>query len=140
MTAKADWSTYRPQPCRTTRGEELDTIDSTIYKERTDALARERSPMVGDYVEFSDGVVRRISHDWGDSVQTSDGGSWYLGNGYLSFSGSLYPSVAKSALADTGTLREGHAWFFHHDWRTAHNGIDVLVNLRVWAASVEAPK
>ena len=77
----------------------LDLHDSEILNARVTRLLYVESPKQGDFVRFADVVLRRISHVWldengsPDSIQTSDGGSFYLGDGYLSFSGSLFTSV-----------------------------------------------
>lgn len=93
---------------------------------------------VGDFVTFLDGTTRRVSYVWpGDddkpgSIQTSDEGSFYLGDGYVSFSGSLRQGVPFATLADTGDTHDGSVWFFHHDYHQAHNGVDATVKFRVW--------
>ncbi len=122
----------------------LDPHDATIRDVRRRSLDEEPRVRCGDYVEFADGVVRRVSHvhRWEgeeELVQTSGGGSWYLGDGYASFSGSLYPSVGASTLTRTDERREGLVWFFHHDWHEAHNGVSVTVPFRVYRCSVVAP-
>ncbi len=79
------------------RRPELDDRDHAIIASRLAAFDEEPDVRVGDYVDFADGVSRRVSHvfprEWGDDygVQTSDGGSFYLDEGFVSFSGSLYP-------------------------------------------------
>jgi hypothetical protein len=118
---------------------ELDARDQEILAGRVEKLNEQEGVRVGDYVLFADVVLRRVSYDWGDSVQTSDGGSYYLGNGYVSMSGSLYTSVPKESLHLTEEVLEGDVWFFHHDWRTAHNGISALVKFRVFTCSLPAP-
>lgn len=112
----------------------LDDTDKAIYFERVEALRdKAGTPQVGHFVRFGDGTHRRISHDWGDEVQTSDGGSFHLSaSGDLSFSGSLYPSIPTESLSSTGEYKTGGAWFFSHDHRIAHNGVDILIALPVW--------
>src|SRR5438309_10692209 len=102
----------------------FDERDEAILCERTEALNKRDGPRIGDFVIFADGIERRISYIWGfenqdgfwsarpDSVQTSDGGSYYLGEGYVSMSGSLYTSVPIGTLADTGERKAGQVWFF----------------------------
>jgi len=116
----------------------LDTRDAAILAERVTTLDKQTGPRVGDYVRFADGTVRRISYDWGDSLQTSAGGSYYLGNGYVSMSGSLYSGVPAETLTDTGERKDGRVWFFHHDYHTAGGGIDVVTSFRVYACTLEA--
>lgn len=132
----------RPQP---------DQRDEAILAERAAAYLAAGGPAEGDWVDFADGVVRRISYvhkaGTGDGfwigqrpfVQTSDAGSYYLGDGYISMSGSLHDGVHPDTLTDTGKLRLAPVWFFHHDWHRAHNAVHALVPVRVWSCSLPAP-
>ena len=72
---------------------QFDERDRAILEARSNAFHQHTTPQVGDFVIFADGTERRISHNWGDEVQTSDDGSFYLGDGYMSFAGSLYTSI-----------------------------------------------
>jgi hypothetical protein len=124
---------------------DLDERDCRIVQKRMGAFLALEGPQVGDYVKFADGIERRISYMWqaedGLRCQTSDGGSWYLGDGYCSFSGSLHPAVPGSSLKLVGVIRRGSCWFFHHDWQMAHNGVDVeLPMFNEWHCSLEAPR
>lgn len=122
----------------------FDERDQKILDERLAAFAEREGPQTGHYVRFADGTMRRISHVWDwegcddPSVQTSDCGSWYFGEWYMSFSGSLYKGIPASTLARTNETKPGRAWFFHHDYRSAHNGVDVMVDLPVWECSLPA--
>ena len=125
----------------------LDVIDLAILNRRIGAYTVSAGPTEGDFVDFADGVTRRISFitplDWlpeCDSVQTSKGGSFYLGNGYASFSGSLCPGVKRGTLTDKGEWRNGACWFFHHDHHRAHNGVEVSAPFRVYRCSESAPR
>lgn len=127
------WSAGRDIP--------LDDRDAAILAARVAAFDPVEGPRVGDYVHFNDGVTRQISYVWPDSVQTSDGGSFYLGKGYMSFSGGLYTAVPTETLTLVeGVTREAGAWFFHHDHWTAHNDVHVRVPVRVWMSSAKAPR
>ena len=125
---------------------DLDERDRQILWERRHSIELADEPRNGDYVIFADGTTRRVSHvygaDWGDmaGVQTSDGGSFYLGNGYVSFSGSLYPSVKMTTLTLTAEQRPGSAWFFHHDWAMRDNGVDVTIPFRVYRCTENPPR
>jgi len=126
----------------------LDDVDMTILSERASRFwVQHHGPAVGDYIDFADGVTRRISHVWtfGDiTVQTSDGGSFYLANGSLSYSGGLYhgwnnvirPGIPIETLTLTGETREGAVWFFHHDWHTAHNGVYTTMRFAVYTCTL----
>ena len=131
---------------------EFDERDRAIVAEREQALNADQGPRVGDYVEFANSVTRRISHMWpafadtGDgwsapaSAQTSEGGSFYLGDGYVSFSGGLHPGIPVDTLTRTEEMRPGSVWVFHHDWHTAHNGVDTEIPFRVYHSTADAPR
>jgi hypothetical protein len=119
----------------------LDERDQAILRARARRYELREGPRVGDYVRFADDALRRVSHVWElapepDSIQTSDGGSWYLGmsgtEAYGSFSGSLYSGVPSDSLTLTDERLPGRFWFFHHDHWTAHNGVDVEIPCRVY--------
>lgn len=124
----------------------FDERDAEILAERIAEYDARQGPRVGDYVRFADDVTRRISYVWRDehetvfSVQTSTGGSYYLGKGYVSMSGSLFGGVKPDTLTLTDETRDGGVWFFHHDWHTAHNGVDVTVPFRVFTCSEVATR
>ncbi len=111
---------------------EFDEADTELVNDRAGAYDERIGPRVGDYARFPDGHLERFSHDWGDGLQTSPGGSWYLGReGGVSFSGSLNPIVDAKRLRLTTETRPGGFWSFHHDdWR-AHNAIhfELVCNL-----------
>lgn len=114
---------------------EFDERDAFILAGRQVELDGRQGPRVGDWIEFADGMVARISHDWGDSVQYSYGGSFYLGDGYASYSGGLEPGIPVDSLTPTDEVRPGPVWFFHHDQARAHNGVNTAANFRVYRAS-----
>lgn len=95
---------------------------------------------VGDYVRMLDGSLRRFTHDWGDSIQTTCGPShpcagdqsFYFYGRTMSFSGSLDSAIPAQSLRDTGQVKDGSAWFFHHGEARAHNGVTVMVPCRVY--------
>ena len=87
-------------------------------------------PQVGDFLLMPDGTERRVAHDWGKDTglqptSGGPGGSFYLGDGYASFSGSLDPIVPHAGLVDTGRTKPGRFWFFSRNYARANNGIDV---------------
>lgn len=128
---------------------QLDERDQGIVERRTAWIDKmRREPGVGDWVDFADGVSRRISYVWefedGWKAQTSDGGSFYLGGGsngaYVSFSGSLYSTVPTHTFDLTFERRPGRVWFFHHDSHTAGGGVDTMIDFKVWECSLPAPR
>lgn len=128
----------------------LDERNRYIIECRIAAYAAIDGPRVGDWVDFPGGEKRRISHIWawadneGDpitarSIQTSKGGSYHLGNGYVSMSGSLYVGVPASTLHLTDEIRSADAWIFHHDHYTAGNAVHFTAPFRVFTCDQEAP-
>jgi len=122
---------------------DFDERDEAIRQRRIALLNRREGPRCGDYVEFADGVVRRVSHVWcfepDGYVQTSTDGSFYLGDGHVSFSGALFPGVSSDTLTKTEQTRPGHVWFFHHDYPMAFNGVNTKIDFRVYTCSMNAP-
>jgi hypothetical protein len=119
---------------------EFDELDAELLWERYGLFQHDPKPRCGDFVRFACGTLRRISHIWPDGVQTSAGGDWYLGHGYVSFSGALYTSVPLSTLVRTDETREGRFWFFHHDRPGAGRGVGFCKDCRVYTCSVPAPQ
>lgn len=111
---------------------QLDDRDAAILAKRWRMLDEVESIRCGDFVSFADGVLRRASHLWDDSVQTSDGGRYYLGEGHISMSGSLHDGVSRQTLTRTSEYRLATVWFFHHNQRRSHNGVDVQIPFRVY--------
>lgn len=119
----------------------LDQKDSELLQERIANRNKIAGPRIGDFVIMLDDTERRFTHDWGNEIQTTvgpkhpcygDSSMHLFKNGYAQFSGSLDRAIAKSALVDTGEVKDGHFWFFHHDWATAHNGVHVMAPCRVF--------
>jgi hypothetical protein len=121
----------------------LDDRDQQIRATRAFQLASSPGPTIGDYVDFADGTTRRIAHVWkppmGTEVQTSPGGSFYLGEGYCSFSGGLDRGIDQARLTLTDEQRDGPVWFFHNDYITCDNSIETTVPFRVYQATGDAP-
>lgn len=118
----------------------LDERDLALLTQRQAALDAIPGPRVGDWVEFPDSIVRRISYLWPADAQTSDGGSFYLGKGYVSMSGSLYRSVPTASLVRTERTRPGSVWFFHHDFPAALGGVETSALFRIYTCPLPAPR
>ena len=111
-----------------------DSRDQAILEERRQAYDAKTGPMVGDWVRFRDGSLHRFSHNWGDSLQTSPGGSWYLGpDGFAGFSGALDPGIPLSALQLTEEQLPARFWFFHHGFWQAHSAVHATMPVRVYS-------
>lgn len=128
----------------------FDNRDLVILANRVILLDADENPRVGDFVRFlgqppigKDGdLLRRISYIWPDEdpgVQTSDSGSYYIGDGYVSMSGGLHPCVRQSALKRTGMERKGSVWFFHHDLAGGGRGVSAEIMFRVYDCKLPAP-
>ena len=108
------------------------------------ALDARTGPREGDFVVFAGGTTRRLSHIWTfdsgapEFIQTSDGGSFYLGDGYVSFSGGLHPGLRADLFRPTGTTRLGWAWTFHHNQHRASNAVHFRVPFRLFTCPIPA--
>lgn len=117
--------------------ERNDAKDQQILSERLEAYNAKKYPKVGEFLKYKDTFLR-FSHDWGESIQTSQSGSYYLGDGYISMSGALNSGVDKSALELTSDRKSGSIWFFHHDYWTAGGSVNFQVDFRVWKLKDES--
>jgi len=118
----------------------LDARDTEILAHRMAQLNEREGPRVGDWVilqgdgDFNE-RLRRFTHDWGDTIQTNDpgdSGSFYLGDGYCSYSGALAPGIDKKSLTNSGQTRLGRVWFFRHNIHEAHNRVNTAAEFRVF--------
>ncbi len=116
----------------------LDDQDQALLADHVARMDRKAGPRVGDFIRFACGTERRISYDWGDSVQTAIAGRFCIERGLADFSGSLFGPTPAADLTDTGQTQPGAAWFFHHGQARAHNGVDVQVPFRVFTSTNEA--
>lgn len=113
---------------------EVDAKNALILAERQQFLDARKDIDVGDLV-WDGQKTLRVAHDWGDSVQLTDGrfgGSFYLGDGYVNFSGGLDPSIPKTNFLATKLTEEAPVWFFSENWCRAHNGWHTQARFRVW--------
>lgn len=112
-----------------------DAEDRRIISERLTRRDQLPGPRVGDFIVRLDGRLMRFSYDWGDSLQVSDGGSFYLEReGFADFSGGLEPSIPKRRIkpAPDRYPESGSFWIFHHDEHRAHNGVDFHTPCRMF--------
>jgi hypothetical protein len=125
---------------------EFDDRDREILKEREQLFNDVQGPRVGDFLRVPNGMLR-LTHDWGDSIQTTvsakhpchGDASFYLSDGYASFSGSLDPAIPKDSLRDTGETAEGSFWFFHHDFAGADRGVHFRIPCRIFERTEAEP-
>lgn len=109
-----------------------DEIDKKIVIDRIAQWDRCQGPRVGDYAIMPDGSMERFAHNWGDSLQTTSGGFFYLGNGYMSMSGGLHSAIPKTRIRDASDTKMGICWIFHHDYREAFRSVGAQVPCRVY--------
>jgi hypothetical protein len=126
-------------------------VNAEILERRQQLILDRPEPQVGDWVIFND-CERRISHIWryGEDgeidaienwgIQTSQPWtSYYLGEGYIQFSGSLYMSIDAVHLEATDHLRLADVWFFNRGWPSAHCGRSFKCNFKVWKVDQDGP-
>lgn len=120
--------------------------NTEILADLTAAFDAVPGPRVGDFIRTADGAYVRISfhrpahacRDRAARVQTTRGGRFFLGVGYMEFSGSLDPAIPVSRLQPTAEVRDGTCWFFSRGHVRAHNGVDVTIPCRVYACPYTA--
>ena len=118
---------------------EFDERDAEILATREQLFNQVDGPRVGDFLRVADGMLR-FTHDWDDSIQTTvkpghscyGDASFYLSDGYVSFSGSLDPAIDKMKLKDTGEKQKGGFWFFHHNFPGGGRGVHFEMTCRVF--------
>lgn len=110
-----------------------------ILLTRYTALNKQQGARVGDFLKLTPPDPRcpnytRFTHDWGDTIQTGGtvGGSYYLANGFLSYSGGLDPGIATADLILTDEVKDGHVWFFDEDISGAGRGLTFDAQMRVF--------
>ena len=109
-------------------------VNLQILERRVNAFNAIKTIREGDYVRHLSGKMDRVTHVWDDSAQT--GGcqsSYYLGErGYVSYSGGLDPGIPLNKLVLTDEVKKGMVWFFSRDNHTANNGVDFMIDFRVY--------
>jgi len=118
--------------------------NANLLRKRVKMYNRKKGPRVGDWVRLNNGVMTRFTYDWGiheredlgiqigDRERAGDCGSFFLGDGYCSYSGSLDPCILRKNLRRTNKMKEGRVWFFHLNHWCADNGINFKVKFRVY--------
>lgn len=114
-----------------------DDKNKSILAQRIEAFDKKKGPRVGDFIYMKgEKEPRRFTYKWDDGLQTTNkgaGGSFYLGEGYISFSGGLDSIVPNEAIEEvTGETKEGRIWFFDHDLWGADRGIETNIRFRVF--------
>lgn len=113
----------------------FDEKDAFLLAEKIRLREKIPGPRIGDYVFLKNGSLHRFTHEWDESIQTAPAGngSFYLGNGYASYSGGLDPAIPKDKL-ELIPYQEmnGRFWFFHHDIRAAHQGVNCEIKCRLY--------
>ena len=112
----------------------MDADNVVILASRQAYLDTRQGIGVGDFVIDGEKTYR-VAHHWGDSLQLTDGRygqSFYLGNGYVEFSGGLNSPIDIGKFEPTDERRQGHVWFFSQHHVGAHNGYHTEAAFRVW--------
>jgi hypothetical protein len=115
----------------------FDHIDQQILDAAMDLRKEISGPRIGDFVYFASGQLERLSHDWGEGIQTSPGGSFFLSkSGHASLScGGLNPCVPRTSLECTSAVLPGEFWFFKHGVPGAGRAVYFEVPCRVFKTS-----
>ena len=117
---------------------QLDHIDQKYLDTASLLRSQISAPLMGDFVLFPTGELERFSHDMGDAIQTSPGGSFYLNaDGRSSLScGGLHPPIPTDSIeVIDGVTLQGRFWFFQHQQAGAGRGVYVDCACRVFMTS-----
>jgi hypothetical protein len=112
-----------------------DKRDMQIAEDRINLFNDRDGPRVGDFIIVPGGLYLRFAYDWGDQIQTTDkqyGGSFHIGNGYVSMSGGLEPGYLKEQIELTNETRRGYFWIEHHGHLCADCSIGLMFPCRVY--------
>lgn len=116
----------------------LNMTNAQILEMRVASFNEHPGPRVGDYLQLPKlhpklGDMTRFTHAWDDSIQTGGlGGSYYLGDGYLSYSGSLDTGTLRKFIGNQIGTRLGRVWFFDEDIHRAGRGVNFNIECRVF--------
>lgn len=119
--------------------DKLKEVNDNILKARLEQFNLIPGARLGDFIKLpseTGDFYTRITHIWeGDNMlQTggSAGNAYYLGNGYLSYSGGLDPGLKADDLIPTDEKKQGLIWFFSNNESRAHNGVEYSIEFRVF--------
>ena len=116
----------------------LDPVNLKLLSERLKRFNRVRGPRVGDFIHLPrtnprQGEWTRITHDWGDTLQTGGmEGSYHFPGNYLSYSGGLDSGVDHADLVPTTETKPGSCWIFDRDISGAGRGVNFIIPCRVF--------
>jgi hypothetical protein len=104
-----------------------------LLLDRTIKYDKDTSPRVGDFLLLPNGEYDRFTYKGGNHLQTGGiCGSYYLGNGYETYSGSLDRGIKLVDIEFADNFKTGKVWFFNHDIARAHNGVYFEIKQRVY--------
>jgi len=106
-----------------------------ILKQKENRYNRFKGIRIGDWLkDHKTGKDEKNNPTLYQTTEEGDAGSFYLGDGYMSFSGSLNHGY-ETKLFKFRKLpykRNGRVWFFKNRFATAHNGIEYPMKFRVF--------
>ena len=111
------------------------TKDFDLISEYMDSFNLRVGSRVGDFIKIDQSTYTRITHHWGEALQTgSTVDSYHLGRGCVSYSGGLDPSVPTSFFEThpKETTKQGRIWIFSNGWSGGDRGVFLTVPFRVF--------
>jgi hypothetical protein len=109
--------------------------DFAIMEKKVAKFNERQGARVGDFVRFADGSLHQFTHDWDKyGLQTAKAhcGSYFLGDGYVSYSGGLDPTIKRETFRQTEETMLGWVWIFSGDYQRAHNSVKFQIEFRVF--------
>ena len=113
-----------------------------IFKENLDVYNKKKGVRVGDYITDDKGNYTRVTYIWRNEkdvplrIQTGgNSGSYYLGKGYISYSGSLDSGYEPQEISKLPVgKKKGDFWTFKNNLSGADRGISASSDFRVFKA------
>ena len=97
---------------------------------------KRKGPRVGDYICTIEKGLKRFTHDWDDGLQITSNGndeSFHLStSGFVSFSGSLEPSIPLEKIMPIGKTMSGKVWVWLDGVPGGGRGVDTWIECRVY--------
>lgn len=111
------------------------TADFELLKAYSNAYQNNfvrNTPILGDALRLPDGQTVYFCHIYDNKAQTCEGGSFHLGEGYLSYSGGLDSGISFSGIELTAEKFVLPVWFCHRGYLTGGCGIYARIECRIW--------
>ena len=108
--------------------------DLQLFADREQKRLKKSTPLLGDAIIRKDGRKTFIAiFTYDGNFQDSSGGSFYLGENYMDYSGGFTMDVLNvKNLAPTNELTDLRCWLFSGRYCAGNYGVDHQIKVKVW--------